>query len=500
MISGKKISDNKKSAKKISAKMKSAKMTSAKISKTLAMLAFFLATLMTTSALMPMNVTANNTYLTTTGTQANSASRVSTNVTPTNVTPANVTQFNTTTPPAVTATRLTNTINATVGDDLRNRNLISVTVRISPNYNDFRQNTTAVVYRWWNETNRTWHDGGRSTGWVTAAGGYLVNTGTARFPFRNVGTANRGYYRLYVYLDFNNNGRLDRTLGRVSDWVRLNVSTRYDNRWWDGNRYTYRWWDGTRWRYDSRWRDDRSWVSPGTRPGGGLPAAQNRPAAPTLVSDPPPARPPVTTGPSGVGTFVPSFPTAVPGLYNPFVDVSVVDWFFNYAVNAYHSRLMVGTDTEPMTFSPHMTLTRGMIVTILHNLEQNPQMGGLVNPFMDVNPAAWYAAPVLWAAANGVVAGSGDGNFRPNDYITLQDLTVILNNYAQLRDWSLPSRGLINGGLLINSSYYAQEAITRFTMAGVIDGVLADNFYAVRYATRAETAALFLRFRDARVM
>ena len=48
----------------------------------------------------------------------------------------------------------------------------------------------------------------------------------------------------------------------------------------------------------------------------------------------------------------------------PFVDVPKDAWYHDAVYDAYESGLMVGTDATH--FSPDMTTSRGMIVTIVH--------------------------------------------------------------------------------------------------------------------------------------
>lgn len=88
--------------------------------------------------------------------------------------------------------------------------------------------------------------------------------------------------------------------------------------------------------------------------------------------------------------------------------------------------LMNGTSATE--FSPNATLTRAMVVTVLYRAEGEPQMEWS-NTFSDVAGGQWYSDAIVWASANGIVAGYGNGLFGPNDPITREQLDVIIRRY-----------------------------------------------------------------------
>ena len=73
----------------------------------------------------------------------------------------------------------------------------------------------------------------------------------------------------------------------------------------------------------------------------------------------------------------------------PFTDVQEDMWYYSAVQYVYAQGLMAGTTTS--TFSPDMSTSRGMIVTILHRLSGSPA-GGSSN-FTDVATDMYYAAP-----------------------------------------------------------------------------------------------------------
>ena len=192
---------------------------------------------------------------------------------------------------------------------------------------------------------------------------------------------------------------------------------------------------------------------------------------------------------------------------NPFEDISADAWYYDYVGYAYINGLMTGTSTEPMLFAPQMTVTRGMIVTVLYRLAEKNRIededgedegAGSNSQFADVPEGAWYYDAVTWAAANGIANGIGGGMFAPAASITRQDLATMLDNYASRMGIALPETAEYQGFLdEADIADYAKEAIGRLFAAGVISGRPGNVFGPQGEATRAELAAMLSRFADA---
>jgi len=182
-------------------------------------------------------------------------------------------------------------------------------------------------------------------------------------------------------------------------------------------------------------------------------------------------------------------PILVPWI-NPFTDVNESDWFFNSVRFAHQNNLFSGTSAT--TFSPNMTMTRGMMVTVLHRMAGSPEPGNAV--FTDVEPNRWYTDGVNWAAANGIVVGYGDGRFGPSDDITREQMAVILNNYARFMGIELPSvrTGTFADDAAISS--WAREAVNAMFEAEILSGRGGDIFGPRATATRAEVASMLRNF------
>ena len=114
-----------------------------------------------------------------------------------------------------------------------------------------------------------------------------------------------------------------------------------------------------------------------------------------------------------------------------FSDVRKSDWYYNAVKYVYEHKIMSGINSS--TFAPDQKLTRGMIVTMLYNMENHPSIKG-TSKFSDVqNKNVYFYNAVVWASNNKVVSGYANGKFGPDDNITREQLATILYNYCRYK-------------------------------------------------------------------
>lgn len=174
-----------------------------------------------------------------------------------------------------------------------------------------------------------------------------------------------------------------------------------------------------------------------------------------------------------------------------FNDVSANDWFASAVDYVTGKGMMNGTADN--TFSPKANTTRGMVVTVLYRLENQPSTSAA--SFTDVASGAYYANAVAWANANGIVSGYGSGKFGPNDKITREQLAAILYRYAQYKKYDVSGANSLDGYTDVQSvSSYAVPALQWANAAGVVTGKSGSKLDPKGNATRAEVAAMLMRF------
>ena len=181
---------------------------------------------------------------------------------------------------------------------------------------------------------------------------------------------------------------------------------------------------------------------------------------------------------------------------NPFIDVNAADWFYENVEYVHQNNLFEGTSAN--TFSPQMSMSRGMVVTVLGRLADIDTATYSGASFSDVDESMYYAPYVKWASEKGIVNGVGNNKFAPDVNISRQDLAVILYNYAGKMGITLPdtiSASAFND--YADISGYASAAVGAMQKAGIITGKSGNVFDPKGNATRAEVAAMMQRFCEA---
>ena len=174
-----------------------------------------------------------------------------------------------------------------------------------------------------------------------------------------------------------------------------------------------------------------------------------------------------------------------------FSDVDEKDWYYEAVKYVYDEGMMNGTSSY--LFSPNMSTTRGMIITILHRLENEPAVSG--NPFTDVTENAYYKEAVAWGAANSIINGYGDGKFGPDDSITREQLASILYRYAAYKGISIANLSELSAfSDAEDISLYAVETMRWAVGNGIMNGNGDGTLNPTGTATRAEAAQMLMNF------
>lgn len=181
----------------------------------------------------------------------------------------------------------------------------------------------------------------------------------------------------------------------------------------------------------------------------------------------------------------------------PFTDISG-HWAYKGIEFCYENSLMKGmTDT---TFGPELTTTRAMVVTVLYRMENTPPVGGLDNPFKDVEFGDWYGSAVVWAADCGIVNGVSKDTFDPNSNITREQLAAILYRYADYCGYCTDIKYTLDDFKDKDKiSKYAVEPMQWTYAMNLITGVFEGKFNFLKpqeNATRAQIATILMRFME----
>ena len=178
-----------------------------------------------------------------------------------------------------------------------------------------------------------------------------------------------------------------------------------------------------------------------------------------------------------------------------FRDLDTTKWYHEAIDTMLREGLMNGTGNG--LFEPNGTLTRAMLVTILWRSEGEPAASAQTS-FTDVPAGAYYAEAVRWAAANGVVKGVSSTEFGPSKNITRQELVTILWRLAAKKGLNTSNAGLTVPEFADRSQIaaWAAEAMSWGCTRGILTGKSANRVDPTGTATRAEAAAMIVRFRN----
>ena len=176
------------------------------------------------------------------------------------------------------------------------------------------------------------------------------------------------------------------------------------------------------------------------------------------------------TQPEGAVTIEVTFRPAS-GL--PFTDVAEGDWFYDYVEYVYENGLMDGTSDT--AFEPNANMTRAMVWAILARIDGETVTG-----------ANWVETAREWAMASGVSDGE-----NANGYVTREQLATMLWRYAgePASDYSLSAFTDAD-----SVSDYAATAMAWAVEHGIITGVTDTTIEPQGTATRAQCAAMLMRF------
>ena len=160
----------------------------------------------------------------------------------------------------------------------------------------------------------------------------------------------------------------------------------------------------------------------------------------------------------------------------PFVDVADGGWFYDYIAYVYANGLMEGvSDTE---FNPDGTMTRAMFWAVLARIDGETVTG-----------AGWIDEARAWAVTSGV----SDGTNAAAE-ITRQEMVTMLYRFAG----SPAVTGSLSGYTDASSvASWATDAMTWAVTNGVITGASETALAPAANATRAQAAAILMRFAEA---
>lgn len=176
--------------------------------------------------------------------------------------------------------------------------------------------------------------------------------------------------------------------------------------------------------------------------------------------------------------------------YIPFTDVNDTDWFKVPVQYVYNNNLMLGIDDTK--FDPKGFVSRAMAVTVLYRMFGSPEVTG-TPIFNDVLSGQYYTNPIIWASNNNVINGYSGNIFLPNNFITREELAVILWNKSgksteNLKEISFKDQNEV--------SDWAKSAVKWIVSNGIMKGNNENLLKPKDIITRAELAQILMRISE----
>ena len=165
----------------------------------------------------------------------------------------------------------------------------------------------------------------------------------------------------------------------------------------------------------------------------------------------------------------------------PFTDVKSGDWFYDAVAYIYANGLMDGTSAT--TFEPNANMTRAMVWTIIARIDGETVTG-----------AAWATDARAWAMAEGVSDGTD-----PNGLVTREQFATMLYRYAVAKGYDVSigeSTNILSYADFASISEYAIPAMQWACGSGIVTGVTDSTLAPQGTATRAQCAAMLMRFAE----
>ncbi len=183
-------------------------------------------------------------------------------------------------------------------------------------------------------------------------------------------------------------------------------------------------------------------------------------------------------------TVTPEVPAITPTKISSFSDISG-HWAEAQITSLAEKQIVFGY--EDGSYGVMNNVTRAEFVAMLCRTMKLADANG--NEFSDVSQNQWYAKYVYAAFNAGLVAGDGEF-FRPNEYITRQDIVAILAR--NVNDETATENSAFTD--FDEVSDYAKKAVSIMYKNGVIAGYEDGRFAPKAFATRAEISVILDAF------
>lgn len=177
--------------------------------------------------------------------------------------------------------------------------------------------------------------------------------------------------------------------------------------------------------------------------------------------------------------------TAKNGVAAAFADVAADTYYYDAVLWAAGNGVTAGTDDTH--FSPNRPCTRAQVVTFLWRAAGCPKAEGKT-PFTDVAADTYYSDAVTWAYEQGITGGTSATTFSPNTAVTRAQVVTFLYRYEK------PAAGTaVNPFADVQKNAYYYDAVQWAYADGVTDGTDETHFSPNTVCTRGQIVTFLYR-------
>ena len=170
----------------------------------------------------------------------------------------------------------------------------------------------------------------------------------------------------------------------------------------------------------------------------------------------------------------------------PFNDIKS-KWYENAVSKLYNLGIAAGvSDTE---FAPDINIRRGdFIMLIMNMLGDKVNTDIKHNDFSDVAKDSYYHDNIIKARNCGIAYGFGDNSFKPDEFITREEMFSFTARALKLMNMLEDSNNELRFTDKADISPYAVEDITKLYSMGIVNGFADNTILPKANTTRAEAA------------
>lgn len=151
-------------------------------------------------------------------------------------------------------------------------------------------------------------------------------------------------------------------------------------------------------------------------------------------------------------------------------------------------------------FGPENKMTRAMTVAVIGRLEKAGEDGASIQGFKldvkDVDNSSYYAPYLAWAIDNKIVTDLNDGNFRPTDEITREEMAIYMYNYIKYKGFKYDLKITASYGDSSSFSKEGREAADVLYNLNIMQGNQDGTFSPKASLTRAQIAQIFFNYNN----